>query len=78
MSSVEVPDWDEMLPLADAAMLCGLSAQTLKLQAARGRLRARKLAGRWLTTRRWLESYLEYHARKSRAESRRWPSEENA
>ena len=56
---------DDMLPLADAALLTGITAHTLKQQAERGRLQARKLAGRWLTTHKWLAEYLAAHARKN-------------
>ena len=56
---------DDMVPLADAAQLAGVTAHTLKQQAQRGRLRARKIAGRWLTTRQWIEEYLDVHARKN-------------
>lgn len=61
---------DDMLPLADAALLTGITAHTLKQQAERGRLQARKLAGRWLTTRQWLAEYLEAHARKNHQRNR--------
>lgn len=62
----EAVPWEEMLTLAEAAPLAGISAHTLKQQAERGRLRARKLAGRWLTTRDWLAEYVKVHGRKAK------------
>ncbi len=54
---------DEVISLADAALLSGLAAHTLTLQAEKGKLRARKLGHTWITTRHWLEVYLATHSR---------------
>lgn len=64
---------EDLLSLAEAAALCGLSAHTLAQQAERGRLRARKVGGVWVTTRECLQAYLAEHPRlrgASRAEGR--------
>lgn len=49
----------DTLSLQDAAQMTGLSPQTLKLQAARGRLAARKVGGVWVTT---IEDVIRYVA----------------
>lgn len=55
---------DEILSLAEAARLSGLTAHTLVQQAERGRLHARKVGHTWITTRHWLAQYLAAHARR--------------
>jgi hypothetical protein len=55
---------DEILSLAEAAELSGLSAHTLTQQAERGKLHARKVGHSWITTRHWLAAYLAGHARR--------------
>jgi hypothetical protein len=57
---------DEVISLADAALLSGLAPHTLTLQAEKGKLRARKLGHTWITTRHWLEVYLATHSRLKR------------
>lgn len=57
---------EEILSLAEAAMLSGLSAHTLAQQAEKGKLRARKVGRTWVTTRDCLEEYLRGHARNGR------------
>jgi hypothetical protein len=49
----------DLLPLAEAARMTGLAPQTLKLQAQRGRLGARKLGGIWVTS---IEDVMRYVA----------------
>ena len=56
---------DEVISLAEAAELSGLSAHTLTQQAKRGRLHARKVGHTWMTTRHWLALYLDTCARKA-------------
>ena len=47
-----------LLTLTEAAERCGLSAETLKIQARNGRLRAQKVGRNWVTTESWLRKYL--------------------
>lgn len=57
-----------LLTLSEAAERCGLSAETLKIQARAGRLRAQKVGRNWITTESWLRSYLidrRYNAKKT-------------
>ncbi|MBX5491073.1 MAG: helix-turn-helix domain-containing protein [Chloroflexi bacterium] len=55
---------DEVLTLAEAARLSGLSPHTLVQQAERGKLRARKAGRTWITTREGLNEYLALHSRR--------------
>jgi excisionase family DNA binding protein len=55
---------DEIVTLAEAARLSGLSAHTLAQQAEKGKLRARKVGRTWITTRDWLAEYLARHSRR--------------
>jgi hypothetical protein len=55
---------DDILSLAEAAQLSGITAHTLAQQAEKGRLRGRKVGRTWITTRRWLIEYLREHARR--------------
>lgn len=55
---------DDVLSLAEAAQISGISAHTLAQQAEKGRLRGRKLGHTWVTTRQWLIEYLREHARR--------------
>jgi hypothetical protein len=64
---------DDVITLAEAGALSGKAPHTLKLQAASGRLRAKKAGHTWITTRHWLEQYLRTRAR--RAPGRRNRSE---
>jgi hypothetical protein len=57
MAVLEGPD--EMISLARAAEIAGLSPVTLGLQARKGRLQTVKPAHDRLTTRRWLHRYLQ-------------------
>lgn len=54
---------DDVLSLADAAQLAGITAHTLAQQAERGRLHGRKIGRTWVTTRHWLTEYLREYAR---------------
>ena len=54
-----------MISLAEAAELSGLAAHTLTQQAKKSRLHAKKVGHTWLTTRHWLEDYLEHCARRA-------------
>lgn len=58
---------EDLLSLSEAGRLSGLSPHTLAQQAERGRLRARKVGGTWITTHQWLEEYLVKHSRRRRA-----------
>lgn len=49
----------EFLSMAQAAAIADLSPSTLKNQASKGRLRAEKLGQTWVTTRAWLQTYLD-------------------
>jgi excisionase family DNA binding protein len=51
------------LSLQEAAERLGLSAGTLRLQAERGKLRATKVANRWLVTLAEVERYRREHRR---------------
>ena len=55
---------DEVLTLAEAARLSGISAHTLAQQADKGKLRARKMGHTWITTKTWLDAYLNVYARR--------------
>ncbi len=55
---------DDVLSLAQAARVSGISAHTLAQQAEKGRLRARKVGRTWITTQRWLGEYRLEHARR--------------
>jgi hypothetical protein len=57
---------DEVITLAEAAAVSGKAPHTLTLQAARGKLRAKKVGHTWITTRHWLEQYLRTFARARR------------
>ncbi len=58
---------EQILTLAEAARLSGLSAHTLTQQAERGKLQARKIGHTWITTKDWLDKYLAaYSSRRSR------------
>jgi hypothetical protein len=48
----------ELLPLKDLAAEYGLSYNSLRSYAIRGRLRAKKFGNQWATTRRAVEDYL--------------------
>jgi hypothetical protein len=61
----------DILTLAEAGALCGLSPHTLSQQAEKGKLRARKVGHTWITTRRCLDAYLEQHARRKIASEER-------
>ena len=49
---------DELIPLARAAELSGVSVGTLRIQARAGKLTAKLSAYTWFTSRRWLHDYL--------------------
>lgn len=52
-----------MLTLREAAELLGLSPVTLRVQAERGTLRARKIGRDWMVTPAEVERYREVHLR---------------
>lgn len=51
-------DKDELISLADASKIYGLSRTYLRTIARNGRLKARKLGGVWLTTPNDVEAYI--------------------
>ena len=51
-------DPDELITLGEAGRCYGLSPETLRLLARRGRLHARKMGRDWFTTPRDMEAYL--------------------
>lgn len=52
-------DLNEIMTLAEAAPLLGLSPETLRVQARKGRLAARLIGKTWVTTRSAIERYRE-------------------
>lgn len=55
-----LPDPDELITIAEAARLSGLSAGTLRNKAGSGRLQVQQVTPRLnMTTRRWLNAYLQ-------------------
>ena len=62
-------DPDELIPLDETARRYGLSANTLRLLAGRGRLKARKMGRDWVTTPRDIEAYLNSRAKTGRYRS---------
>ncbi|MBM3926116.1 MAG: DUF2283 domain-containing protein [SAR202 cluster bacterium] len=50
---------DQLMSLAEAGASIGRSPGTLRLLCESGRLKAVKAGRNWLTTRAWLDSYLE-------------------
>jgi excisionase family DNA binding protein len=50
---------EELISLAEAAKLTGLSQDYLKQIARKGRLRARKIGRNWVTTKTAIEAYLD-------------------
>lgn len=52
---------DDILTLGDAATLLGIAPVTLRAAVARGRLKARKFGGTWLTTKQDVEAYRRDH-----------------
>lgn len=52
---------DEVRTLAEAAAALGVSATTLRHQAAAGRFRARLIAKTWITTDEEIERYRREH-----------------
>lgn len=55
--------WDDLIGLSQAAELCGKSPHTLCQQAEKGLLIAKKIGREWVTTRPWLELYLNKYGR---------------
>jgi hypothetical protein len=49
---------DELITLVEASQRYGLSPETLRLPARRGRLKARKRRRDWFTTAKDMEAYL--------------------
>lgn len=56
--SNETQDKDRLISLADAAEIYGFNRLYLAQLAHRGRLKAQKLAGAWLTTPAYMEEYI--------------------
>jgi len=61
--SGHVDPLDQVISLAEAAEIAGLSPHTLTQQAKRSRLHAKKVGHTWMTTRHWLALYLDAHHR---------------
>lgn len=55
---------EELLNIEEAATLAGLAQSTLRLQARRGRMKARKFGRDWAITRGSLHDYLKSVGRK--------------
>jgi len=62
----EKQDPDELITLGEAARRYGLSHNTLRLIARRGRLQAKKMGRDWFTTPRAMEAYLASRAKTGR------------
>jgi uncharacterized protein YuzE len=58
---------DEFIDLKTASGISGIAPVTLRAQADKGRLRAIKLAGQWVTTRERLQQYVDSRARGAKA-----------
>ena len=54
---------DEFIDLKTASQVAGIAPVTLRTQAEKGRLWAMRLAGRWVTTRKRLQQYIDSRAR---------------
>ena len=52
---------DDIITLAEGGALLGLAPVTLRAQAARGVLRARRIGKTWVTTREEVERYRREH-----------------
>lgn len=48
---------DDIISLAEAGELLGISPETLRTQVRRGRLEARNIGKTWITTRQEVERY---------------------
>lgn len=57
---------DDVLSLAEAADISGISAHTLAQQAEKGKLRGRKIGRTWVTTLDCLADYWREHARRQK------------
>jgi hypothetical protein len=53
--------FDDIITLAEAGALLGLAPVTLRAQATRGVLRARRIGKTWVTTREEVERYRREH-----------------
>ena len=49
---------EELIPLSEAAVICGLSQDHLGLLARKKLLQARKIGRNWVTTRAAVEDYM--------------------
>jgi len=58
---------DEFIDLKTASEFSGIAAVTLRAQAVKGRLRAVRLGGQWVTTREYLQRYLDSRTGQVRA-----------
>ncbi|MCD6429133.1 helix-turn-helix domain-containing protein, partial [bacterium] len=47
------------ISLKEAAKICPYSYDYLRLRARQGRLKAIKIAGKWLTKKEWLDEYIQ-------------------
>jgi|GEM_PF-867536 len=54
---------DELIDLRTASGLSGIAPVTLRAQAEKGRMRALRLAGHWVTTREQLQQYIDSRSR---------------
>lgn len=59
MTAEQDNNYDELISLQEASSYSTLAATSLKDYASDGRLKAKKIAGVWLTTRRWVDEYLQ-------------------
>lgn len=57
---------DELISLADAAKYSGLNAEFLRQLVVRDRLRAKRIARNWLTTRNAVDEYMANRQKRGR------------
>ena len=60
----DTDDKTRLISLPEGAELCGLSHSYLKQLAQKGRLKAQKIGGVWLTTPRDIETYISSRQKK--------------
>ena len=60
----EAEDKGRLISLPEAAELYGFSSDYLRNLAQKGRLKARKISDRWITTPRDVESYIKSRKRR--------------
>lgn len=59
-------DSEDLISLAEAAAVCGLSPDHLGLLARRGLIEARKIGRNWVTTKAAVEAYMRDGEKRSR------------